>query len=93
LEHLGILLSYWDDNHIMEIQNLVALHQFQQLSSLEIVIEFGNYNDFYSTRHFIAAISSPPFHRRRFIAKIFHRRAISSPIFFLDVINFTKKIS
>jgi hypothetical protein len=36
----------------MEIQDLVALHQFQQLSSLEISIEFGYYNDFHEAIQF-----------------------------------------
>jgi hypothetical protein len=48
LEHLGIRLSYWrEDEDRMEIQDLVALHQFKQLSSLEILIQFGYYNDFH----------------------------------------------
>jgi hypothetical protein len=42
LEHLGIILSYgcvgwWEDN--VKISDLVALHQFQRLSSLEIFMD------------------------------------------------------
>jgi hypothetical protein len=45
LEHLSINLLYEADlniqNYVVDIPNLVALHQFQQLSSLEISMELN----------------------------------------------------
>jgi hypothetical protein len=50
LEHLGISIFYYlelEEGDVVNIPNLVALHQFKQLSSLEITIESNDFNDFH----------------------------------------------
>jgi hypothetical protein len=51
LEHLGVSLMYnavrdrHGQNYVVDIPNLVALHQFRQLSSLDISMGFLGFND------------------------------------------------
>jgi hypothetical protein len=56
LEHLGVSLIYiaeWDlPNYVVNIPSLVALHQFRQLSSLDISIEFLRFQDIHKVIEF-----------------------------------------
>jgi hypothetical protein len=45
LEHLGFSLIFIGQNYVVNIPDLVALHQFRQLSSLDISMAFPRFND------------------------------------------------
>jgi hypothetical protein len=62
LEHFSTNLLYearWDihmQNYVVDIPNSMVLHQFQRLSSLEIYLEFKNFNDFHKVNNCIWTI-------------------------------------